>query len=381
MKATIRLGRVADVPVGLHWSALGVVWLLVLWITGWLPTALPGRPGPTYFLAAVLAAGLFLLSLLAHELAHAVVARRNGLEVEAVTLWLLGGVARLRGEARTPGADFRVAVAGPAVSALLGAVFGGLAWLADLAAVTDVVVVVLVYLAWINVVLAGFNLIPAAPLDGGRVLRAAIWARRGDRLTAAVWATRAGRVFGFLLIGLGLVRVFTGPGGLWWVLIGLFVVTMAGAEEQQERTAWSLATVRVRDVMTPEPDVARGDHSVAEFLQGIALHRKHSAFPLLDEAGRVQGLVTLNRLRSVPQARRATTSLREVACPPAEIPLAEPDEPMTALLPRLGGCADGRALVMAEGHLVGIVSPSDISRMVTLRGMGVDPGAPVSPAG
>lgn len=381
MKATIRLGRVADVPVGLHWSALGVVWLLVLWITGWLPTALPGRPGPTYFLAAVLAAGLFLLSLLAHELAHAVVARRNDLEVEAVTLWLLGGVARLRGEARTPGADFRVAVAGPAVSALLGAVFGGLAWLADLAAVTDVVVVVLVYLAWINVVLAGFNLIPAAPLDGGRVLRAAIWARRGDRLTAAVWATRAGRVFGFLLIGLGLLRVFAGPSGLWWVLIGLFVVTMAGAEEQQERTAWSLATVRVRDVMTPEPDVARGDHSVAEFLQGIALHRKHSAFPLLDEAGRVQGLVTLNRLRSVPQARRATTSLREVACPPADIPLAEPDEPMTALLPRLGGCADGRALVMAEGHLVGIVSPSDISRMVTLRGMGVDPGAPVSPAG
>lgn len=376
MRATLPLGRVAGVPVGLHWSVLGIVVLLVVVLSARLPVLLPGRDGVSYLLVAILAAGLFVLSLLAHEMAHAVVARRNRIKVDGVTLWLLGGVARLRGEALTPGAEFRIAAVGPATSLLVGVVFGVLAWLASVASVTALVVTVLAYLAWINVVLAGFNLIPAAPLDGGRILRSAVWAWRGDRLTATIWSTRAGRVLGFALIALGLVDAITGltgaTGGLWWVLIGLFVVTMAGAEEQQARTGAALAGTRVRDVMTPHPDTAHGDRTVAAFLHEVALHRRHSAFPLLDDAGRVQGLVTLNRLRAVPADRRDSTPLRDVACPPRDIPLAEPDEPLSGLLPRLGGCADGRALVMSDGVLVGIVSPSDVSHAVALRGLGVD---------
>lgn len=373
MKPTIGLGRVAGVRVGLHWSVLGIVVLLVVWLSARMPVILPGYAGGAYFVVAVLAAALFVLSLFAHEMAHAVMARREGIEVDGVTLWLLGGVARLRGEALTPGSDFRVAVVGPVTSLALGAVFGALAWLATVAGVTQLAVAVLVYLAWINVVLAAFNVIPAAPLDGGRILRAAVWARRGDRLTATIWAARAGRVFGFVLIGLGLAGAIAGVGsGLWWILIGLFVVTMASAEEQQARTGASLAGARVRDVMTRDPDTAHGDRTVAEFLHEVALYRRHSAFPLLDNAGRLQGLITLNRLRSVDEERRGSTSLREVACPAAEVPLADPDEPLSTLLPRLGGCADGRALAMSEGRPVGIVSPSDISRAVALRGLGVD---------
>lgn len=373
MKATIGLGRVAGVRVGLHWSVLGIMVLLVVVLTVRLPVILPDRPGGEYLVAAVFAAAFFLLSLLVHELAHALVARRNRIEVDGITLWLLGGVARLRGEALTPGAEFRVAVVGPLASLGVGAVFGVLAWLAAAAALGQVVVTVLVYLAWINAVLAGFNLIPAAPLDGGRILRAAVWAWRGDRLTATVWSSRAGRIFGFVLIGLGLVRAFSGMGaGLWWVLIGLFVVTMAAAEEQQARTGASLAGTRVRDVMTADPDIVVGDRSVNDFLRDVALHRPHSAFPLVDETGRVQGLVTLNRLRSVPADQRGSTSLGEVACPPDDVPMAQPDEPLSALLPRLGGCADGRALVMSDERLVGIISPSDVSRAVALRGLGVD---------
>lgn len=323
----------------------------------------------------MVAAVLFVMSLLAHEMAHAIVAQRNGVEVDSITLWLLGGVARLRGDAPTPGADFRISAIGPLTSLLAAAVFGTAAWLAELAHMNALVVAVPSYLATINVVLAVFNTIPAAPLDGGRILRAAVWAWRGDRLTATVVAARAGRIFGLSMIAFGLLWAIGGmAGGLWWMLLGLFVVTMAGAEENYARTSTALAGIRVRDIMTEHPETADGNSTIAEFLRDIALLRRHSAFPLLDHAGSLQGLVTLNRIRAVPPERRATTLLREVTCPPDEIPLAQPDEPLAELLTRLNGCTDGRALVFGDGELLGIVSPSDISRAAALHGLGVPVG-------
>lgn len=371
MKATVRLGRLAGVSVGVHWSVLGIVLLLVVGLSVQFRVLAEGYATWEYVIAAVVTATLFVLSLLAHELAHAIWARRNGVGVEGITLWLLGGVARLTGDALTPGAAFRIAAVGPLTSFLAGAVFGIAARLADDAGLSSLTVAVLSYLALINVVLAVFNLIPAAPLDGGRILRSAIWAWRGDQFVATVWAARAGRLFGFLLIGLGLLRVIYGMGGLWWILLGLFIVTMASAEEHQARTTTMLAGVRVQDVMTPDPETVSGDRTVADFLRDVVLLRRHSAFPLVDGFGRVEGLITFNRLRAVPILEHETVRLRDVACPPQDIPSATPDEPLTDLLPRLSGCADGRALVYDQGRLVGIVSPSDISRAVTLHGMGV----------
>lgn len=371
MRTTMRLGRIAGVPVGVHWSVLGVVALLVIGLSAQLPALFPGRALVVYPLAGVVAAVLFVLSLLAHEMAHAITARRNDVEVESVTLWLLGGVARLRGEATTPGADFRIAVVGPATSLVLSGVFALIAWGVGNAGLDALGVGVLAYLAGINLLLAIFNIIPAAPLDGGRILRAAVWAWRGDRLTATVWSARAGRVFGFVLAGLGLLRAVSGMGGgLWWILIGLFIVTVASAEEHQARAGAALSGIRVRDVMTEHPETVRGDATVAEFLQ-TALLRRHSAFPILDDAGRLRGLVTLNRLRAVAPERRNTTALVDIACPPEDIPTARPDEPLTALLPRMTGCADGRALVFTDDQLVGIITPSDISRAATLHGLGI----------
>ncbi|MGH3555818.1 MAG: site-2 protease family protein, partial [Mycobacterium sp.] len=316
MTSTVRLGRIAGVAVGVHWSVLGIVVLLVAGLSVHFPRIVPGYPWAVYLLAAVVTAMLFVVSLLAHEMAHAIVAQRNGVEVDGITLWLLGGVARLRGEAPTPGADFRISVIGPVTSLLVAGVFGAATWLAELADMNTLVVAVPRYLAAINVLLAVFNTIPAAPLDGGRILRAAVWAWRGDRLTATVVAARAGRFFGFTLIALGLLQAISGlGGGLWWILLGLFVVTMASAEEHHARTGTALAGIRVRDVMTEHPETADGNSTITEFLHDIALTRPHSTFPLLDQAGRLQGLVTLNRIRAVPPERRATTLLREVACP------------------------------------------------------------------
>lgn len=372
MTSTVRLGRIAGVTVGVHWSVLAIVVLLVAGLSAHFPRIAPGYPWGAYPLAAVVAMVLFVASLLAHEMAHAIVAQRNGVEVDGITLWLLGGVARLRGEAPTPGADFRISVIGPVTSLLVAGLFGAAAWLAELADMNGLVVAVPSYLATINVVLAIFNTIPAAPLDGGRILRAAVWAWRGDRLTATVVAAVAGRIFGFTLIALGLLMAIGGMGaGLWWMLLGLFIVTMASAEEHHARTSTALAGIKVRDVMAEHPETADGDSTITEFLRDVAPLRRHSSFPLLDQVGQLQGLVTLSRIRAVLPERRATTLMREVACPPDQIPRAQPDEPLSALLSRLRGCADGRALVFSKGDLVGIVSPSDISRTATLLGLGV----------
>lgn len=372
MKATVKLGRIAGVAVGVHWSVLAIVVLLVAGLSVHFPDIAPGYPPAAYLLAAVVAAVLFVASLLVHEMAHAIVAQRNGVEVDGITLWLLGGVARLRGEAATPGADFRISAVGPASSLLIAAGFYGLVWLGVVTDVNDLVLSVSNYLALINVVLAVFNTIPAAPLDGGRILRAAIWAWRGDRFTATMVAARAGRIFGFALIILGILQAIDGGfGGLWWVLLGLFVVTMANAEEQQTRLTTALAGVRVRDVMTANPETVDGDLTITDFLNHVALLRRHSSFPLLDAGGGLAGLVTFNRIRAVPAELRETTLLREVAAAPEEIPVARPDEPLTELLTRLSGGTDGRALVFADQRLVGIVSPSDISRAAALHGLGV----------
>lgn len=307
MKDTIPLGRFAGVRIGLHWSVVGIVALVTVGLGAyWLPAAFPGHTTAAYVLGGIAAAVLLVCSLLGHELAHAVVARRNGVAVEGITLWLLGGIARLRGEARTAGADLRIAVIGPVASAVLAVVFG----VADGAAIrlgaNELIVAVVGYLAVLNAALAVFNLVPAAPLDGGRVLRAVLWAWRGDRFRAAVWAAWAGRGFGFLLIVAGIVEVLVrSVNGLWWVLLGLFIVNVACAEERQARIGVALAGVRVRDVMSSPVETAEAGQSAAALLDEAAVGRRHPVFPVVDEETRqLRGLVTLHHLRALPTEAR-----------------------------------------------------------------------------
>jgi len=362
--ATFRLGRLAGVDVSAHWSVL-IIFGLLAWSlsASRFPTEYPGNPAWSYGVAGVAAAVVFLLGLLAHEVSHAVVARRNGLAVESITLWVFGGVARLRGEARTPGVDLRIAGIGPLVSLLIGAGFGAVAIALAAADNTGLVFGTFAWLAAINIMLAVFNVLPAAPLDGGRLLRAALWRWRGDRTWAAISAARAGRVLGLLLIFFGLWQFLVGAtiGALWLALIGWFLVGAATAEEQQARLGDALGGVRVADIMSTQPETLPADLTVAELIDRHVWATRHSAFPLVDD-GRPVGLVTLNRIKGVPPDRRATTTLRDIACAREELTLASPDEALTELLPRLNGCADGRALVVRGEQLVGIVSPSDVSR-------------------
>ncbi|HCU91366.1 MAG TPA: hypothetical protein DHU96_00815, partial [Actinobacteria bacterium] len=233
MKQSIRLGRVGGIPVGVHWSVIVIVGLIAAILGGQvLPQMAPGQSTTAYWAVAIPGALLFVLALLAHELAHAFVARRAGVPVRSITLWALGGVSELGGEPPTARADLRIAAAGPATSLLAGGVFWGLAVLLDLAAGPAIGVAALGWLAIMNVLLAAFNLLPGAPLDGGRILRAALWMHHGDRSRAARTAAGAGRIVGGILVGLGLAElwIWSSLGGLWLMLIGFFLITAASAE-------------------------------------------------------------------------------------------------------------------------------------------------------
>jgi CBS domain-containing protein len=290
-----------------------------------------------------------------------------------IRLWLLGGISSLEREPPTARADFQIAIVGPATSALLAALFLATALLLDAAGTGHIVTAALLWLAVVNTVVAVFNLLPGAPLDGGRVLRALLWKLRGDRTLAAVRAARAGRLLGWLLVagGLAEVLVLDSVGGLWLTLIGWFVVNAAETEEVQTVVVHELVDVRVRDVMSAHPVCAPRATSVEDLLHDYVLRYHCSSFPLLDDTGAVHSLVTLSDLRRVAPKRRPQTRADEVACPVALVTRAVPDEPLVAVVRRSTGTAGGRVLVFdgeqAAGQLVGIVSPSDVARVLRER--------------
>ncbi|OEV31058.1 peptidase M50 [Streptomyces nanshensis] len=362
------MGRIAGVRIGVHWSVLLIFGLIAFGLAqGRLADAYPDHPVAVYWVAGFLAAVVFFFSLLAHELAHALVARRNGIDVDDIVLWLLGGAARMKSEAATPAAELRIAGVGPLVSLLLGGLFVLTAWVLDVAAAPGLVVEAVAWLAAINVLLAVFNSVPAAPLDGGRLLRAFLWWRTGDRLKATAGATTAGRVFGWLLVLLGLV-LFLGSGsfgGLWLSLVGWFLIAAATAEGRQAQLRGVLSGVPVRDAMTPDPITALTGLIVADFLAGPSYRKRHSAFPVVGEAGAPVGLLTLEGARRVPWDSAEKVTVDEVMVPLSQVTVVGPQDSLADLLPRMESGAHNRVLVADGGRLVGILTLSDVSRTVT----------------
>ena len=330
MKQTVPLGRVAGIPVGMHWSVLVMV-IMIGWLLGGqvLPETTPGQPAAAYWAVAVPCAVAFMAALLAHELAHSLVARRYGVPVTSITLWALGGVSELGGEPPTARADLRIAAAGPATSLAAGLVFGGLAAAARAAGGPGIAVAALGWLAAMNVLLAAFNLLPGAPLDGGRILRAFLWRRTGDRVRAARSAAAAGRAVGaaLMLLGIGEVLLWADAGGLWLALIGIFMMSAAAAEATAGAAAAALAGLRVGDVMTPDPDIGGTWMTVAGFIDQIALHSAQAGFPVISPGGSLAGATGLSRLGArsrrpagpAPRSARSSTRSRTATWPSHKI--------------------------------------------------------------
>ena len=364
MTASVRFGRIAGIPVGASWSALLIAALIAWSLAGsLLPAEAPGLAPAAYWLAGLAGAGLFLGSLLAHEVGHALVARRAGLRVRGITLWLLGGVAQLEDEPASPGDELRVAIVGPAVSLALGVGFGLVtAALAALGA-PAVAVAVTGWLALGNGALALFNLLPAAPLDGGRVLRGLLWRRHGSRVRASVTATTAGVWVGGGLVAYGLLGAFTGwgVGTLWTALVGWFLVTAARQERDHAVLRHDLGGLRADQVMTPAPAAAPAWFTVDAFLRNYVHPWRAAALPLRGFDGQAAGVVTAAALESVPPERRHIVRAGDVAIPMAELLLVAPGQPVADLAPRLAG---GRtvAAVVAGGQLLGLITPADLAR-------------------
>jgi Zn-dependent protease/CBS domain-containing protein len=367
----VRVGRIAGFELRIHWSTLFIFGLVVSSLAlVQLPEDAPGASDTGYLVAALVAGLAFYGGLLAHEVSHALVARREGIEVDSLTLWLLGGVAALRGEPRTPGADLRIAAAGPAVSLAVAGAAAVTALVLDAAGAPALAVATVGWLAGINAILAVFNLVPAAPLDGGRILRAALWAWRRDRTWAAVAAGRAGEVFGYVLVGLGLLTLlYPGVGGLWFLVLGWFLINAARTEQAQAVLQDALGDIRLFSVMTPDPVTAPAEASVAEILDDYVLRTRHSAFPLRDATGAPAGLVTLGRLRTVPPERRVAVRAADVASPMTEVVTAAPGDRLVDLLPRINASGDGRALVLEGDRIIGLVTSTDVARAVELAGL------------
>ncbi|BBX82979.1 site-2 protease family protein [Mycolicibacterium aubagnense] len=373
MEPGIPLGRVAGIPLSVHWSVLVILWLFGWSLADSLPATAPGHSTGIYWLAGLSGAVVLILSVFAHELTHAFVARRYGVEVHGIQMWLFGGIAQLESEAKDARAEFRIAASGPVTSLILAGLFAAVATALRGVAGADIVTAVIWWLAAINVVVGLFNLLPGAPLDGGRILRAYLWKRHGDAERAATQSLRAGRVLAYMLIGVGLFEFLRGitVGGVWLVFIGWFLLSAARTEQMTRWTRRALAGLAVADVMTAHPHTAPGWISVDEFIQRYLLGDRHSAYPVEDRNGDITGLITLRQLRNIAPELRVSTLVSEAAIPRDRVPETNIHESITDLLGRLDPACGSRALVVDAGRVVGIVTAEDILRLVDVRALAV----------
>lgn len=374
MESSFTLLRVRGIPIGLNWSWL-VIFAFFAWSLGaqLFPRTYPNLEPTAYAVMAVVAVILAFTTLLLHELGHAFRALREGVEIEGITLWLFGGVARFKGLFPSAGAEFRIAIAGPVVTAMLGVVLTALNWGLNQTAAPVEVVGVVDYLARLQWLLLGFNLLPAFPLDGGRVLRAYLWHGDANFVTATRSAARAGRVFGAVLIGLGLLALFTGAGlgGLIFAGIGWFIRQAAAAEASYAEFRQTLGGRSVGDLMTRDPDVVSPDRSIEAFIDGVAEPHGHSTYPVVDGGGLV-GLISLRLAGGVPKQDRSTRTVRDVMLPAEDVPTLEPGADVMEAVGVLQQ-DPGRVVVTDDyGRVAGLLSRSDVARaleVAQLRGV------------
>lgn len=367
MESSLTLGRVAGVEIGINWSWL-VIFALIIWSLAAVvfPESNPGLSDGEYVAMAAGAAVLFFASLLAHELGHALVARREGMETDSIVLWLFGGVARFQGMFPSPGAELRIALAGPAVTVAIATALLAFATLASLPAALDGVVT---WLGTINVLLLVFNMLPALPLDGGRALRALLWRRRGDFTEATAVASAIGRGFGWAMIGGGIALLFLlgAVGGLWLALIGWFLIAAAGAEASFATMRGALSSLRVADAMATRPTTVEEGMSLAEFADGPFAATRHAAYPVIDAGGDPVGMLGFRDVVAVPPQRWSTTTVAAVARPRSAVLTLSADDDLGTAASELARDDLRRALVLEDGRLVGLLSMTDVSRLIELR--------------
>jgi Zn-dependent protease/CBS domain-containing protein len=365
--SSFALGRIAGIRISIHWSWL-VVFALIVWslASTVFPAQNDGLAGGTYFAMAVVAAVLFFVSILLHELGHAVQARREGMEIDGITLWLFGGVAAFRGMFPSAGAEFRIAIAGPLVTLVLGGAFVALGVALALAESIDGV---LAWLGYVNFMLLVFNLLPALPLDGGRVLRSALWQARGDFGWATRIAAGVGRGFGYLFIagGIALFIFANAVSGAWLAFIGWFLLGAASAESRYLAVRDALGGLKVRDLMVRDPATVAPALSLGRFMDDVVRNRRHTTYPVVDE-GRAVGLIPFRCVAEVPRGDWDERTVADCMLPRDAVPVLDAEDELVDALAELSQRGIGRGLVLEGDRLVGLLSMTDLARALEVNG-------------
>ncbi len=356
-------GRLFGVSVTADWS-----WLLIVALLTWslaayaFPNAYPGHSGTTYVVMALVGGALFFASLLAHELCHSLQSRREGVPVNEIRLFLFGGVSETSEPLPDPGAEARVVAAGPAATAALVVLFGALALLGDAVGVPVVVTGVLSYLCTLNLLLLVFNLLPALPLDGGRLLHALLWRRSGSMHKATLSAAVGGRALGGALLLLGFLGAAAGDvSAMWLALIGWFLLMAVQQEVRSARALLAIDGLAVRDLMATSLVTLSPSLTVAELADLLRRLPPHFVYPVVEE-GELVGLLVLGTAGQVPLERRAEVRVRDLMISADAVPHLQPDLSAADAVRPLAH-EPGRALVLdRSGHLVGVLAASDLNR-------------------
>jgi Zn-dependent protease/CBS domain-containing protein len=367
----ISLGKIGGIPIALDYSWF-IIFLLIAWSVGFevMPAEYPRLSTPAYAAIGVTASILLFVSILLHELAHSTVARRNGLKIRRITLFLFGGVSEMEEQPKTASLELRMALAGPLTSVVL-AVLLFVAWqISALARVSVFVQAPLNYGALINGLVAGFNMIPAFPLDGGRVLRSLIWRRNGDILRSTTVSAKIARLVAYVLMFGGIFLIFSVDlvSGLWLVIIGWFISSGAQSELRQMLVQEELSTLRAADIMSRRVDTVPPDMKLDQLQEEFA-RLKHNGFPVLS-GGELQGCVTGRDLKKVEKEEWPKRSVSDVMTRREDLAVMGEDEPAVKAMQLMGSRSIGRVIVLGkDGRLSGIITRSDVIRTSQMQEM------------
>ncbi|MDH3205174.1 MAG: site-2 protease family protein [Gemmatimonadota bacterium] len=360
----LRVGSILGFEIRIDLS-----WFVILFLVFWslsvavFPNQLPQLSRGTHLVMGTAGTLLFFASLLIHELSHALVSRSKGIPVAGITLFIFGGMAWATREPDRPEDEILIAGVGPVTSLVLAVLFQLIAWSSTSLGLGTPIETVASYLAFINLALAIFNMIPGFPLDGGRVFRAAVWKATGDKAKATRWAVGGGRAFGLLLIVLGAIQALAGAplGGLWLVFIGWFLRNLAGASLQQQLLHDLLAGFVAADLMSPQPEVVSSRLSLEDLVQDHFMRLRFGSYPVMD-GGDLVGMISLEDVKKMSVEERRSGRVAHAMTPLHECAVIAPSTTVESALQQMNRPrAGGRALVVDQGRLVGIISASDVS--------------------
>lgn len=371
MEAQIKLGRVRGIEIGLHYSWVIIALLITFSLANYFRTQNPAWSPSTVWLSAITTALLFFAAIVTHELGHSVVAMARGLPVRSVTLFALGGVARIDKDATDAKTEFWVGIAGPITSILIGSLCLGLSRLLGWTpggSLASPPIAVLVWLGYINLALAAFNMIPGFPLDGGRVLRALLWWGMGNADRATRAAARAGQAVALAFIVMGLLRFFAGSGfgALWMAFVGWFLLDAATASLAERETMALIRGVRVGDVMSRDCLTVSGATSLQSFVDDYLLRSGRRCF-VVEEQGQMSGLITANEVRRVERELWTRTTVRDAMRPMSQLRVVSPQTPAADALEFMRREDVNQLPVVSDGKLMGIFSRSELLQLLQAR--------------